>query len=526
MELAARAFGAVALSPVSFLMRAKAAYGDRIAVIDGPDVLTYAQLSRRCERQAGALVSLGVFPGDRVSVLAPNTALALESHFGVPMSGGVLNALNARLSVGELVNIVDHAGSRVMLVDHEFAEVGRAVIAQQDRDVRLVVCGGPEDDYEDLLAGVAPAGFEVTDEWSLISLNYTSGTTGQPKGVMYAHRGAYLQSLAMAAQSGIGPSSVFLWTLPMFHCNGWCFPWAVTAVGGCHVMLRKIDTTEIWRLLDEFGITHFNAAPTVLNSIVNHPNARQRTAPLRVATGGAPPSMTLIQRATELNIDITHLYGLTETYGPAVICDWWPQWDRLDETVRTSLRARQGVANLVGMPVRVVDRDGHDVPADGLSTGEVVLRGNNVMLGYYRDREATRHATVDGPGGPWFRTGDIGVMHPDGYLELKDRAKDIIVSGGENIASVEVENVLDSHPAVLESAVVGTPDEYWGEIPVAFVTARPGVRVTEAELIDHVRTNIAHFKAPKRVVFGDLPKTGTGKVQKGVLRSSLRDSGT
>jgi fatty-acyl-CoA synthase len=308
----------------------------------------------------------------------------------------------------------------------------------------------------------------------------------------------------------------------MFHCNGWCFPWAVTAVGGVHVGLRRVEPGAIWRSIHDEGVTHFNAAPTVLTSLIDHPDARPAAEPIRVATGGAPPSPTLIERLAALNIDVTHLYGLTETYGPAVICDWRPEWDDLPPADRARRKALQGVANLVSRSVRVVDDDGNDLPADGESAGEVVLRGNVVMLGYYRDPEATEAATSSGPGGPWFRTGDIGVLHPDGYLELRDRSKDVIISGGENIASIEVEQALAAHDAVAECAVVAAPDDHWGEVPVAFVVLRQGFDVSEQDLIDHVKSRLARFKAPKRIVFGELPKTSTGKIQKFVLRDGLR----
>jgi fatty-acyl-CoA synthase len=463
-------------------------------------------------------------PGDRVSVLSPNTGICLEAHFGVPLAGAVLNALNTRLSALELGYIVNHAGSRVLLVHDSLRDLAHHLIKTCEAPVRLVVggSGSAADEYERLLADASSASVPVADEWGLLSLNYTSGTTGQPKGVMYAHRGAYLQSLAMTAQAGLDASSVFLWTLPMFHCNGWCFPWAVTAVGARHVALPRVDPGHIWKLVREAGVTHFNAAPTVLTSLASHPDARPAPIPLRVATGGAPPSPALLGRLADLNIEVTHLYGLTETYGPAVICDWWPEWNQLGPGEQARMKARQGVANLVSQPLRVIDHEGKDVSSNGMTIGEVVLRGNNIMLGYYRDTKATARASAPGPGGPWFRTGDLGVMHPDGYLELRDRLKDIIVSGGENIASIEVEQVLDSHPAVLESAVIGVPDDQWGEVPVAFVSLRPGTTTSEAELIDFVKGRIARFKAPKQIRFGDLPKTGTGKIQKFVLRDGVR----
>ena len=515
-------FGPEPLTPTLFLDRSALVFGDRVAVIDGDLSFTYGELRDRCLRLAGALRASGVVAGDRVSTLVPNTHVALESHFGVAWAGAVLNALNTRLAVGELAWIVGHAGSRVLVCDHSLLNVGEAIVASVDHPVELIRCGEPGDDYEQRLAAAAPMSAVVRDEWGILSLNYTSGTTGHPKGVMYSHRGAYLQALAMVAQGGLDAATAFLWTLPMFHCNGWCYPWAVTAAGGVHVALRQVRPDAIWSAIRDRGITHFNAAPTVLTMLAADPDATPAPAPVHVAVGGAPPSPSLLAHLAELNLHVTHLYGLTESYGPAVICDWRPEWDSLPVEEQARRKARQGVANITCSPLRVTDADGNDVPADGRSTGEVVLRGNTVMLGYYRDPEATAAATLGSPTGPWFRTGDVGVVHPDGYLELRDRAKDVIVSGGENIASIEVEQVLDSHPDVLESAVVGAPDAIWGEVPVAFVALRPGASALESELIEFVRSIIARFKAPKRVVFGDLPKTSTGKIQKYVLRETLR----
>ena len=372
------------------------------------------------------------------------------------------------------------------------------------------------------LAVAVPLHHEPGDEWGMLSLNYTSGTTGRPKGVMYSHRGAYLQALAMVAQGGLSVATAFLWTLPMFHCNGWCYPWAVTAAGGTHVALRQASPEAVWSAIRRQGVTHLNAAPTVLTMLAADPDATPAPAPVHVAVGGAPPSPSLLARLAELNLHVTHLYGLTESYGPAVICDWRPEWDSLPVEEQARRKARQGVANITCSPLRVVGADGCDVPADGATPGEVVLRGNVVMIGYYRDPAATAAATLERPDGTWFRTGDVGVVHPDGYMEVRDRAKDVIISGGENITSIEVEQVLARHPDVLESAVVGAPHETWGEVPVAFVSLRPGASVTEEELIDFVRAAIARFKAPKRVVLGDLPKTSTGKIQKFVLRDRLR----
>ncbi len=511
-------FGPLPLTPTAFLDRASHAFADRLALIGDDRRFTYGEFGDRCERLAGALMARGVAAGTVVSVLAPNTHVLLEAHFGVPYAGAVLNALNTRLTGEELAGIAAHAEARVLIVDHELVDaVGPIAAALPDLDV--VIAGGPEDEYARLIAEAVPGRIETTDERSLLALNYTSGTTGTPKGVMYQHRGAYLQALAMAAQAELRPGSVFLWTLPMFHCNGWCFPWAVTAAGGTHVELRRVEPDRIWRAIRSEGVTHFNAAPTVLTALAYGPWADEGPAPspIRVMTGGAPPSPTLLARMAELNLHVTHLYGLTETYGPAVICDWQPEWNDLPQADQARLNARQGVTNLVGVAVRVVDEHGADVRGDGESLGEVVLRGNNVMLGYFKDPKATADVDIDG----WFRTGDVGVMHPDGYVELRDRSKDVIISGGENIASIEVEQVLASHPAVLECAVVAAPDPKWGEVPVAFVTLHPGASATASELVDHVRQRLAGFKAPKDVVFGELPKTGTGKIQKFVLRERL-----
>ena len=519
-------FVPVPLTPVSFLDRARVVHGDRPAVIDGPLRRSYEDFADRCERLAGATLDLGLEPGDAVSVLAPNVSMALEATFGFPMAGVVFNALNSRLAAPELAWIVDHAGSKVLFVDHALADVARA-IEEQVQGLRVVMSqdagasGTADCEYEALLAGAAPHRVEITDEQSLLSLNYTSGTTGHPKGVMYSHRGANLNALAMAAQGGLDSDAVFLWTLPIFHCNGWCYPWAVTAVGGTHVMLRALDPGAVWRHIRDDGVTHFNAAPTVLIGLVNHPDAAPAPRTVRVATGGAPPSPTLLAQMAELNIDVTHLYGLTETYGPSLICDWRSEWDGLPAGEQARIKARQGVGTLVTSSVRVVDSDGADVPADGSTQGEIAIRGNNVMLGYYKDPDATAAASVEGPEGTWFRTGDVAVMHDHGYVEVRDRAKDVIISGGENIASIEVEQALASHPDVMECAVVAAPHETWGEVPAAFVVLRPGAEVSESDLVEHVKSRIARFKAPKSVTFGDLPKTATGKIQKFALRDQL-----
>ena len=506
------------LTPVSFLRRAAAVYGDKTAVIDGERTFSYRELLDRSTRLAGALTVLA--GGNAVAILAPNSHMLLEAHYGVPWSGSPLLTLNIRLSAPELAWIVDHAEAAILVYDSSLSSLAHAVSEMAAGRVKLVCCGGDDDEYERLLADAEPRTQPITDENALLSLNYTSGTTGKPKGVMYHHRGAYLQSVAMATQMRLDNSSRMLWTLPMFHCNGWCFTWAVTAAGGTHVCLRAVDHAEIWRLIDEEGITHLNGAPTVLTSIAYGEAAHRLNGAhkLLIGTGGAPPTPTILARLAELNMDVIHLYGLTETYGPAVICEWQQTWDSLDAPRRARLKARQGVCNVVSQPIRVVDSDGVDVPTDGQSIGEVAIRGNNVMAGYFKDPDATAAAVPDG----WFRTGDLGVLHEDGYLELRDRSKDIIISGGENISSIEVENAIASHESVLEVAVVAVPDDRWGEVPVAHITLHPGAAADPADIERHVREQIGGFKVPKRMVFGALPKTGTGKVQKFALREQWR----
>jgi fatty-acyl-CoA synthase len=501
------------LTPVSYLDRAASAHGDRIAVVDGAQRWTYAQLRDRCRRLAGVLGPLA--NGRPVAVLAPNTHVLLEANFGVPWAGVPLVAVNTRLSAGEIGYILGHSGASVLVADPVFDELVDAALSRLDAPPAVIRAG---EHYEELLAGAVPRAVVPDDERALLSINYTSGTTGRPKGVMYHHRGAYLQALAMVGHTGLSPSAVHLWTLPMFHCNGWCFPWAVTAAAATHVCLRKLDPAEVWRLIRQEGVTHLNGAPTVLSMLAYAPEAEPVSPAVRVATGGAPPTPAILRRMGELGFDVTHLYGLTETFGPAMICDWRPEWNALDAAAQARLKARQGVANMISCQARVLGADGADVPADGASVGEIALRGNNVMLGYFKDEQATREAAPDG----WFRTGDLGVLHPDGYVELRDRRKDVIVSGGENIASVEVEQVIAEHPAVLEVAVVAAPDERWGEVPAAYVTLREGARAEPGELIAFVREHLARFKAPKSVHFGPLPKTSTGKIQKVVLRERAR----
>ena len=508
-----------ALTPTSYLLRSGTVYADRDAVIDGERRFSYAEFLDRCLRLGGALRDMGVAEGGRVAVLAPNTHVLLESHYGVPFAGAVLVALNARLTAGDLHAIVAHSGAQVLIYDFEFESVAREITAQAGGGLRLVRAGRPDDQYEHLLAASGPYRRAVGDERGLISINYTSGTTGAPKGVMYHHRGAYLQALAMAMETRLDCDSTLLWTLPMFHCNGWCFTWGATAAGAVHLCLRKFDPETVWKLLREANVTHFNGAPTVLVMLAWHATAAKLERAVRVATGGAPPTPALLQRMAELGMDVTHLYGLTETFGPAAICEWRGEWSRLAIEEQARIKARQGVGNVISQQLRVVDLHGKDVPDDARTLGEIALRGNNVMLGYYRDEIATRKAIPDG----WFRTGDLGIMHPDGYIEIKDRAKDIIISGGENIASIEIERALCAHPAVMEAAVVAGPDPKWGEVPVAFVALKAGAAVTEDELVAYARERMAHFKTPKRVMFGDLPRNATGKIQKFILRERARE---
>ena len=504
------------LTPVSFLDRAAAAFADRVAVVDGETRLTYADFAARCDRLVSALADSGVDHGDRVGAFCANSHVLLEMHYGVPARGAVLVAVNTRLGPDEARYILQHSGAKLLVATVEYAEL--ADVLATDLDIPLFLAGGEGDTYEGWLDREASRADRVpVDERDLLAINYTSGTTGWPKGVMYHHRGAYLQAVAMAYHADLGPGASYLWTLPMFHCNGWCFTWAVTAAGGTHVCLRRINPAEIWRLLRQERITNFSAAPTVLTMIAEDPAAGTLDRRVHVDTGGSPPSPTLLARLDARGLDVTHLYGLTETFGPIAVNVWQPQWDDEDAASAARLRSRQGIANIVARPLRVLDPAGTDVPADGESIGEIAASGNDLMLGYYRDEAATAAATRSG----CFLTGDLGVMHPDGYVEIRDRSKDIIISGGENIASVEVERAIDSHPDVVESAVVAAPHPKWGEVPVAFVTRRTGSTVSEADLVSFLRERLAGFKVPEEITFTELPKTSTGKIQKSVLRERV-----
>ncbi len=528
MEIA-EAAGAVfdtQLTPLLFLERSADAFPDKPAIRYGSASLTYQQMKNAAIHLARALEAAGIEAGDRVACLMPNIPQMLIAHFGVPLRHAILVAVNTRLSGPEIAQILDHSGSRILIVDSAlYPVVASELEALSDLEEVVVVHdeqGGERPiegttSYEAFLERGGEEGleFRVDDENRIISINYTSGTTGRPKGVMYTHRGAYLNALAELLHSRHHPQSVYLWTLPMFHCNGWCTTWAIVAIGGTSVCLRAVDPGEIWQLIETEGVSHLNGAPTVLISLANHPSAKPFGRDFTITTAGAPPSPTIIGQMNSLGARIVHVYGLTETYGPYTVCEYQEGWEDLDDPARVKLQARQGVAYLGADPIRVVDDSLNDVPRDGSTMGEVVMRGNNVMAGYFADAEATAAAFRGG----WFHSGDLAVWHPDGYIELRDRAKDIIISGGENISTIEVEQAIVSHPAVLEAAVVAIPHETWGERPKAYVTLKPGTDADPGHIIEHVRARLAHFKAPDEVEVVDaLPKTSTGKIQKFVLR--------
>ncbi len=503
------------LNPVDFLRRAAYLYPEKIAVVDEERRYSYGQLAKRSWRLANALRSAGLRKGDRVATLLFNSAPMLEAHFGVPAAGGILVAINNRLASPEVEYILRHSGARFVLIDVELEPL-LAPLALSDVTVIPWDRGDTEDGYEQFLAA-APG--EMPDSWledeeETISINYTSGTTGQPKGVQYTYRGAYLNALSEVIVAGMSHESVYLWTLPMFHCNGWCFPWAVTAVGATHVALRAVDPDLVWQLIDEEGVTHYNGAPTVHLMIINHPNAHRLERQVTAMVAASPPSPTLLARMAELNFRIVHVYGLTETYGPITMCPAQEWWQELPVQQRAKLLARQGQAYPSADLIRVVDQDMHDIAQDAETMGEVVMRGNNVMSGYFADQAATEKAFRGG----WFHSGDLAAWHPDGNIELRDRSKDIIISGGENISSIEVEQTISAHPAVLECAVIGIPHERWGERPKAFVTLNGESVATPEEIIAFCRERLAHYKCPDAIEFGPLPKTSTGKVQKFALR--------
>jgi fatty-acyl-CoA synthase len=503
------------LSPVSFLRRAAEVHADAPALVHGVRRLSYRELNERVTRLTSALRGLGVDHGDRVAVLAPNTPAMVEAHFAVPATGALLVCVNIRQSPDEVARLLEHAEPRVILVDVEYEDLLSSFDTASVDLIRIADSGAPDDPYERFVTSGAPGPplGGPGDEEDAIAINYTSGTTGDPKGVIYTHRGAYLNALANVIEAGLTPRSRLLLVAPLFHCNGWCFPWGAVAVGATIICLRRVDPAQMWQLIDEEGVTHFNSAPTVQIALVNDPAAHRLQSQLTVVTGGSPPSPTLLGRMRELNISPVHIYGLTETYAPITRCLDARLGDLPDEE-RARLLARQGQAHVTADLVRVVDEEMNDVPRDGETPGEVVMRGNIVMGGYFRDPTATAHAFRGG----WFHSGDVAVWHPNGAIELRDRMKDIIISGGENISTIEVEQMVMRHPTVLECAVVSRPDEYWGERPVAFVAPRPGMDVDEAEIIAFCRERMAHYKCPVAVRVGELPKTSTGKVQKYLLR--------
>jgi fatty-acyl-CoA synthase len=521
------------LTPVSFLRRAAAVYPDKTAVIHGERRISYREFHERACRLASALAARGVGRGDTVALMAPNVPAMLEAHYGVPMLGAVLNALNIRLDAGSIGFILEHGEAKVLITDKEFSEVIAPALAQLETPPLVIDIDDPlaekgellgETDYEAFLAEGAPAfdAGEPGDEWQSICLLYTSGTTGNPKGVVYHHRGAYLNAIGNMITFGLARDAVYLWTLPMFHCNGWTFTWAVTAAAATHVCLRKVDPALIYPMILEHGVTHMCGAPIVLTALAHAPEAKtvkfDRT--VEIATGGAAPPSAVIEAMENIGFKVTHLYGLTESYGPATVCAWQPAWEGLGLQERSGLMARQGVNYLTLEDVMVADPDSvEELPWDGETLGELMLRGNTVMKGYLKNTDATERAFEGG----WFHTGDLAVRHPDGYVEIKDRSKDIIISGGENISSLEVEETLYRHPKVMEAAVVARPDDKWGETPCAFVTLKPDEAATADEIIAFCRDSMAHFKAPRTVVFGALPKTSTGKIQKFVLRDQARE---
>jgi fatty-acyl-CoA synthase len=524
-----------ALTPLGFLERAAAVHPDKTAVVHGAWRISYRELFARCRRLASALSRRGVGPGDTVSVLAPNVPALLEAHYGVAMMGGVLNALNYRLDPASVAFILRHGGAKVLIADREFSTIVKPALALLEKPPIVIDIDDPlheggeplgEKNYEAFLGEGDPefAWHRPNDEWQAIALNYTSGTTGNPKGVVYHHRGAFLNALGNVIEFGLDARTVYLWTLPMFHCNGWTYTWAVTAVAGTHVCLRRVDPALIFPAIAEHRVTHLCGAPIVLNMLVHAPDAVKRRFDhvVEVATGGAAPPSAVIAAMERMGFRVTHLYGLTESYGPSTLCAWQEGWAALALEDKAAKMARQGVRYVTLSDLMVAEPDSMaPVPSDGATIGELMLRGNTIMKGYLKNPKASAEAFRGG----WFHTGDLAVRHPDGYVEIKDRSKDIIISGGENISSLEVEEALYKHPQVMEAAVVAKPDPKWGEVPCAFVTLKDvRASVTAEDIVAWCRDHMAHYKVPKQVVFGPLPKTSTGKIQKFVLREKAKEA--
>ena len=525
----------VALSPLSFLERSANIYPEHLAIVHGTRRFNWRETYVRCRQLAWALVNAGVGRNDTVAVLLSNTPEMYEAHFGVPMTGAVLNAINTRLDAETVAFILNHGEARVLITDREFSPVVRAALARVERSLLVIdVCDseytGPGEcvgsrEYEEFIAAGYPAfSWQLPDdEWNAIALNYTSGTTGNPKGVVAHHRGAYLAAMSNLVSWGMPPQSVYLWTLPMFHCNGWCFPWAMAANSGTNVCLRKVEAAPIFQAIREHKVSHYCGAPIVQALLINAPAEQRAGIEQSVATlvAGAAPPVAIIEGMSQMGFDLTHVYGLTETYGPSAVCAKHADWQALDLEQQARLNARQGVPYHCQEGISVRDPETmQEVPRDGETMGEIMFRGNLVMKGYLKNPTATDESFAGG----WYHTGDLGVMHPDGYVKIKDRSKDVIISGGENISSIEVEDVLYRHPAVMAAAVVATPDEKWGEVPCAFLELREGHAPTAEELSAFCRERLARFKVPKQFIFGPLPKTSTGKIQKFVLREQARSA--